>query len=212
MLGYLFADAWKDRSLHAVLDHAKQIRQQRAEQFVTKLNQLGIKLTLADVTECSDCGTIGRPHVAMALVRRKVVGSVEEAFDRFLKRGKPGYVERYRMSAAEAIGHIKRAGGIAALAHPGLNRLDNRLHDLCDQGMAGLEVWHSRHSAIQSDRYLRLAGELGLLPTGGSDCHGPARNGPLLGSVTVPMERVEALKRRAGMECGGLTPPCRCKA
>ncbi len=197
MLGYFFGDAWKDRALRAVLDHAKRIRQQRAEQFVVKLNELGIKLTLADVAECSDCGTIGRPHVAMALVRRKIVGSVEEAFERFLKRGKPGYVERYRMSAAEAIGHITRAGGVAALAHPGLNRLDNRIHDLRDQGMAGLEVWHSRHSDALSARYLKLAGELGLLPTGGSDCHGPSRNGPLLGSVTVPMERVEALRERA---------------
>lgn len=197
MLGYLFGDTWKDKSLRAVLDHAKRIRQLRAEQFVVKLNELGIKLTLADVEECSDCGTVGRPHVAMALVRRKVVGSVEEAFERFLKRGKPGYVERYRMSAAEAIGHITRAGGLAALAHPGLYRLDNRLRDLRDQGMAGLEVWHSRHSDTLSARYLALAGELGLLPTGGSDCHGPARNGPLLGSVTIPMERVEALRERA---------------
>ena len=100
-------------------------------------------------------------------------------------------------SAAEAIGHITRAGGIAALAHPGLNKLDNRLHDLHAQGMAGLEVWHSRHSVTLSERYLRLAGELDLLPTGGSDCHGPSRNGPLLGSITVPMERVEALRERA---------------
>jgi hypothetical protein len=197
MLGYFFGDAWKDRALRAVLEHAKHIRQQRVEHFVAKLNQLGVALTLADVAACSDCGTLGRPHVAMALVRRKVVGSVEEAFERFLKRGKPGYVERYRMTAAEAIGHIRRAGGIAVLAHPGLNRVDHRLRELTDQGMGGLEVWHSRHSVTQVERYRQLAHELNLVPTGGSDCHGPLRGAPLLGTVTVPYERLQQLRHRA---------------
>lgn len=197
LLGYFFGDDWKDPDLRTVLEHARRVREQRAAQFVTKLNELGVPVTIEDVTACSDCGTVGRPHVAMALVNRGVVSSVEEAFERFLKRGKPAFVERYRMTVAEAIGHIKRAGGVAVLAHPGLNRVDDRIRELMQQGLDGLEVWHSRHSGAQIERYLRMTEEFGLLATGGSDCHGNVRGQALLGTVKLPYERVEALKHRA---------------
>ena len=197
MLGYFFGDSWRDASLQAVLAHAKQIREQRTAEFVHRLNSLDIPLTLQDVLACSDCGSIGRPHVAMALVNRGVVRSTEEAFERFLKRGRPGFVDRYRMTAAEAIGHIKRAGGLAVLAHPGLNKVDAHIAMMIEQGLDGLEVWHPRHSAAQSEHYLKLTERLGLLATGGSDCHGPARGEPLLGTVKVPYERVEELRHRA---------------
>ena len=197
MLAYLFGDAWRNESLHAVLDHSKRVREQRVTQFVAKFNELGVPLTLQDVQSCSDCGTVGRPHVAMALQRRGFVSSVDEAFDRFLKRGKPAFVERYRMTVAEAIGHIKRAGGVAVLAHPALNRVDPQLPNMVDQGLDGLEVWHSRQSPAQTEHYLALAKRLDLLPTGGSDCHGTVRGQPLLGTVKLPYEHVAALKERA---------------
>jgi 3',5'-nucleoside bisphosphate phosphatase len=197
MLAYLFGDTWRDPNLRAVLDHATRVRKQRVEQFVTKLNELGIALTIDDVLACSDCGTVGRPHVAMALVKRGYVSSVDEAFARFLKRGKPAYVERYRMQASETIAHIKRAGGIAVIAHPGLNNLDDRIGEMVDQGMAGIEVWHSRHAHAQSKSYLRMAETLGVCATGGSDCHGLGRDGMLLGRIKLPYERVEALKQRS---------------
>jgi 3',5'-nucleoside bisphosphate phosphatase len=196
MLAYLFGDAWRDANLQAVLNHATRIREERAEEFVKKLNALGIALTIDDVRACSQSGTVGRPHVAMALKKRGHVSSVDEAFTRFLKRGKPAYVERYRMEAAETIGHVTRAGGLAVLAHPGLNTLDNRIHDMVDQGMAGIEVWHSRHSPTQTERYLKMAETLGVCATGGSDCHGSGRDGMLLGKIKLPYERVEALKAR----------------
>lgn len=194
MLAYLFGDSWRDPNLGAVLNHATRVRRQRVEQFVSKLNELGVALTLDDVYACSDCGTVGRPHVAMALQKRGFVSSIDEAFARFLKRGKPAYVERHRMEAAETIGHIKRAGGVAVIAHPGLNSLDERLGDMVDQGMAGIEVWHSRHSPAQIERYLRMTETLGVCATGGSDCHGLGRDGMLLGRIKLPYERVEALK------------------
>jgi predicted metal-dependent phosphoesterase TrpH len=196
MLAYFLGDDWQNPQFRAVLEHATRVREQRTRQFVARLNELGVPLTLADVVACSDCGTLGRPHVAMALQKRGFVSSVEEAFNRFLKRGKPAYVERYRMSAAETIGHIKRAGGVAVLAHPGLNKVDDRIREMADQGLDGLEVWHSRHSAAQTQRYLKLTEELGLLATGGSDCHGAVRGEPLLGTIKLPYERVEALKER----------------
>jgi hypothetical protein len=197
MLGYLFGESWRDPNLGAVLDHARRIRAQRVERFVDKLNGLGVELTVDDVYACSDCGTIGRPHVAMALQKRGVVSSVDEAFARFLKRGKPAYVERYRMDAAEAIGHINRAGGVAVIAHPGLNTLDKRIREMVDQGLGGIEVWHTRHTPGQVNHYLEMAESLGVCATGGSDCHGPVRDGVLLGTIKLPYDRVEALKQRA---------------
>lgn len=196
MLGYLPGDSWKNPALHAVLDHSRHVREKRIGKIVARLNELGVPMTEQEVFACSDCGTIGRPHVAMALQRRGVVASSEEAFERFLKRGKPGFVERYRMTAAEAIGHIKRAGGIAALAHPGLNRIDNRIAEMVEQGMEALEVWHSRHSPTQIENYRKLTERLELLPTGGSDCHGDVRGEPLIGKVKIPYKCVEALKER----------------
>jgi predicted metal-dependent phosphoesterase TrpH len=195
LLGYFFNETWPNSTLMVALRHAQQVREQRARQFVAKLNELGVPVTIEDVAACSERGTVGRPHVAEALVRRGVVQNVEEAFERFLKAGKPAFVERYRMEAAEAIGHVKRAGGVPVLAHPALNRVDDHLHQLRDQGLAGLEVWHSKHSRSQTEHYRELAGKLGLIATGGSDCHGPVRGGPLLGTVSVGYEVVEALRK-----------------
>ncbi|HUJ72789.1 MAG TPA: PHP domain-containing protein [Verrucomicrobiae bacterium] len=197
LLAYLFGDSWRDVGLRKVLDYATLVRRQRVEQFVCKLNELGVALTLGDVYACSDCGTLGRPHVARALLKRGYVSSVDEAFTRFLKRGKPAFVERYRMEAAEAIGHIKRAGGLAVIAHPGLNGLDERIREMIDQRMDGIEVWHSRHSPTQVKHYLEMAESLGVCATGGSDCHGAARDGMMLGKIQLPYERVKALKALA---------------
>ena len=205
LLGYLFGESWRDASLRAVLDHATRIRKQRVEQFVDKLNGLGVALTVDDVYACSDCGTVGRPHVAMALQKRGFVASVDEAFTRFLKRGKPAYVERYRMDVAETIGHIQRAGGVAVIAHPGLNNLDKRLREMVDQGLGGIEVWHSRHSPAQVKHYLKMAEVLGVCATGGSDCHGPVRDGALLGKIKLPYDRVEALKQWAAQHSSSPT-------
>jgi hypothetical protein len=194
ILGYFFDDGWQNPQLRAVLTHSKRLREQRIVEFAARFRQLGIALSVADIRACAGCGTLGRMHVAQALVRRGAVKSVEEAFERFLKPGKPGYVDRPRMTAAEAIGHILRAGGIAALAHPGLNNVDERIPDLAAQGLAGLEVWHSRHTPSDTNRYRKLAKRLELLPTGGSDCHGSMHSQARIGTVKIPYEHVAALR------------------
>ena len=194
MLGYFFGDGWRDASLLSVLNHAKKMREKRVDDFATKFQEIGIPLTAEEIRSCSTCGTIGRVHVAQALVKRKVVKSVEEAFDRFLRYGKPGFVDRPRMETVETIRLIRRAGGVASLAHPGLNNVDERIHEMKDQGMTGLEVWHSRHSPSQTERYRLLAERLDLLPTGGSDCHGAIRDESLIGTVKLPYEHVERLR------------------
>jgi hypothetical protein len=173
ILGYFSIERWRDPVLHNILEHAKNLRAKRVARFVEKFHELNIPLTVADIESFSTCGTIGRMHVAQALVKRGVVKSVEEAFERFLKVGKPGYVERPRMTAAETLGHICRAGGVAVLAHPGLNNIDDRLHELKQQGLAGIEVWHPKHTNSKSDRYLKLAEKLELLanrPSAASNC------------------------------------------
>jgi predicted metal-dependent phosphoesterase TrpH len=198
VLGYFLGDTWQAPALCAILDRAKQLRLERIERFVARLHQLGVQLTVADVMACSDCGTTGRLHVALALQRRGVVASVEEAFGRFLRRGRPAFVDRPRISIAEAIGHIERAGGIAVLAHPGLLNRDSQIEELVTLGLAGLEVWHPGHSPSVTSRYLKMTEQLDLLATGGSDSHGPMRNELVFGSIRLPRERIEALKARAG--------------
>lgn len=197
LLAYLPGNAWKNPELTAVLAYSKQIRQKRIGEMVARINELGIPVTEAEVLACSDCGTLGRPHVAMALVKRGVVKTNEEAFERFLKRGKPGFVDRYRMTVAETIGHVNRAGGVAVLAHPALNRVDEKIADMTQQGLGGLEIWHSRHSAGQTEHYRKLAERFGLIVTGGSDCHGNVRGRAMVGTLQVPYECVDAIKSRA---------------
>ncbi|MCS7048987.1 MAG: PHP domain-containing protein [Verrucomicrobiae bacterium] len=196
LLGYFFGDGWRAGPLWAAMEQARQRRVERARRFVEQLNRLGIELTMAEVEACAGPGTIGRLHVAQALVRRGAVKSVDEAFQRFLRRGQPAYVERERMPVGEAIRLVRGAGGVAVLAHPGLNGVDGAIAVMREMGLAGLEVWHTKHTRAQAEHYRALAEQLGLVATGGSDCHGAVGGGPLIGSVTVPAQVVEELEAR----------------
>lgn len=177
--------------LAPILAHSRQIRAQRITHIVEALNKTGIPITADQIlTVAGDAASVGRPHVARALVTHGHVRNTEEAFARFLRPGKPGYVERHRMTTAEAIGHVRRANGIPVLAHPGIaNIRDTHIHDMRDQGLAGIEVWHPEHSAGQTARFQKLAADLGLLLTGGSDAHDDKP-----GVVRIPYELVTALK------------------
>ncbi|NQU11505.1 PHP domain-containing protein [bacterium] len=196
LLGYFpGADRrWESPALQAALAGARALRHQRVEQFAERFQELGIPLTVAEIEACAAGGALGRPHVAQALVKRGVVAHPEEAFARFLKRGRPGFVDRYRMPAAEAISQVRGAGGVPVLAHPALAGFDHRIPELMDQGLAGLEAWHCQHSPGQTEKYRALARQLGLLVTGGSDCHGPRRGETVLGTIHVPYSVVEALR------------------
>jgi predicted metal-dependent phosphoesterase TrpH len=195
MLAYFFGDGWRDENFRKTLEKSREVRVQRIHAIVEKLNELKVPLTVSDVEMQSDCGTLGRPHIAMALKKRGIVGSVDEAFRRFLARGKPAYVERARMTAAEAIELIHDAGGVAILAHPALNRVEDRIAEMVEDGLDGIEVWHTRQNKSRQKSLENLADSLKILKTGGSDCHGMIKGEPLLGTVRVPYERVEALKK-----------------
>jgi predicted metal-dependent phosphoesterase TrpH len=131
--------------------------------------------------------------VARALVKAGLIKSLDEAFERFLKRGRPAWVPKARMSALEAVELIHHAGGLAVLAHPGLNRTDEVIPGMVAAGLDGIECFHTKHSTAMAERYLEIADQHHLLVTGGSDCHGYSKGKPLIGTVRLPCEHVEKM-------------------
>ena len=194
ILGY-----WMDLSsgrLRSELQRFQGVRQRRVRDMVTRLNDHGVSLSESLVLSLAQCEAPGRLHVARALVQQGFARDHDQAFDKFLKRGRPGFVAKARMSAEEAVGLIREAGGVAVLAHPGLYRNDSLIGKLKEAGIDGLECWHTRHSAEASETYSRKAADLDLVATGGSDCHGMAKGQPLIGRVKLPYPQVEALRAR----------------
>ena len=202
MLGYFMEPG---EELNAALERIRRGREERNLAIVDRLVALGAPVTWEEVLEVAGGDLVGRPHFAMAMVARGHVPTKDDAFARYLARGRPAYVERFRYPAAEAIGILRRAGGAAVLAHPGLLRCEGRhlkdlVAELAAAGLAGIEVWHSRHTAVQVRKLKRLAALHGLVATGGSDYHGAMspgiRIGRGFGSLAVPDDVVDALLAR----------------
>jgi len=204
ILGY-FVDPLHQRLLSEMAKF-QAVRQSRIHEMVAKLNGLGIPLKPESVFALANCHSPGRPHVARALVQAGFCGEMDEAFERFLKRGKPAWVPKFKMSATEAIALIHEAGGLAVMAHPGLNRTDEIIPDLVAAGLDGIECFHTKHSTAISEHYLEIADEHRLLVTGGSDCHGLSKGKPLIGTIKVPYTHVEMMKAKVAERAanGGL--------
>jgi predicted metal-dependent phosphoesterase TrpH len=194
MLGY-FLDS-KNARLQSELAKFQQVRQQRIHEMVARLNGLDLPIKAEAVFALANCRSPGRPHVARTLVQGGWCSSLDEAFERFLRKGKPAWVPKFKMSALDAIELIHQAGGLAVMAHPGLNHNDSLIPDLVEAGMDGLECFHTKHSTALTQRYLEIADRFHLLVTGGSDCHGMSKGQPLIGSIKIPYECVERLKER----------------
>ncbi len=192
ILGY-FLDITDDKFLARIATF-QSVRQNRIHEMVAALNKLGIPLKAESVFALANCKSPGRPHVARTLVKENLIGSLDEAFERFLKKGRPAWVPKTKMSALEAVELIHQAGGLAVIAHPGLNRSDDIIPDLVAAGMDGIECFHTKHSTVMSERYLEIADKYHLLVTGGSDCHGFSKKAPLIGTVKLPYEHVEQMK------------------
>jgi predicted metal-dependent phosphoesterase TrpH len=195
LLGY-FIDIMNPTLLTRIA-RCQVVRQDRIREMVARLNRLKVPLTAEAVFALANCRAPGRPHVARALVKARLCSSLDEAFERFLKRNRPAWVPKLKMSAEEAIDLIHQAGGVAVLAHPGLNRTDKVIPGLVEAGLDGLECFHTKHSTVTSEHYLELADRYHLLVTGGSDCHGLSKGKPLIGTVRVPYQHVEKLMARA---------------
>ncbi len=194
ILGYFIDPA--NRQLIDTLAHRSLIRQQRIEQMIARLQELGGDITADHVWLLANGTSIGRPHLARAMVQKGMAASIDDAFDRYLAHGKAAFVAKDGFSYRDAIQMIVSAGGVPVYAHPGLKRNDCLLRRLIEHGIRGLEVFHSEHSADDIQRYQSIARENGLVITGGSDCHGA--NGervPLMGTVHVPYALLDTLRK-----------------
>jgi predicted metal-dependent phosphoesterase TrpH len=172
-------------------------RRVRAEQMVERLRRVGVPVTLDAVLAEAGEGAIGRPHVARAIVAGGWVRDQREAFERYLGAGRPAFVEKHRLTIADAIAMVHRAGGIAVFAHPGQDGVRARIEPLVDLGLDGLEVRHPSHSAEDVARLLALAGHFGLVPSGGSDWHGATEGPRTIGVQQVPADWLARQEERA---------------
>ncbi len=203
MLGY-FLDP-THTGLQKDLARLRQGRTERNRLILDKLRTLGLELTWDEVHALAGGDVVGRPHFAQALIKRGHVKDKNEAFARFLARGRPAYAERLRLLPADSIRMIRDAGGVPVLAHPcslklGQKHLRALLLDLRAAGLEGLEVYHSEHNPSQTRLYQRLATELGLALTGGSDFHGALmpdiQLGRGFGGLCVPADLLPKLEAR----------------
>jgi predicted metal-dependent phosphoesterase TrpH len=192
ILGY-FIDTSHPGML-AEIEKFQVVRQNRIREIVARLNSLGVALDAQAVFDLANCRSPGRPHVARAMVQAGLCSSLDEAFERFLKKNRPAFVPKFKMSAAVAIDLIHDAGGLAVLAHPGLNHADQVIQPMAEAGLDGIECFHTKHSTSMAEHYLQMADELKLLVTGGSDCHGMNKGKPLIGTIKLPYQHVERLK------------------
>jgi len=196
LLGY-FLDMQNQKLLTEIAKF-QSVRQNRIREMVAHLNELNVPLEVESVFALANCKSPGRPHVARALVKAGFCRTNDEAFERFLKKNRPAWVPKAKMSALEGVELIHQAGGVAVMAHPGLNRTDEIIPALVEAGLDGIECFHTKHSTNVAERYLEIADKFNLLVTGGSDCHGFSKGKPLIGTVKLPYEHVEKLKAKAG--------------
>lgn len=161
-------------------------RRIRGEKMVEKLNELGIDLSMETVKNIAGKSSVGRPHLADALVKEEFVHTYEEAFARYLGYHAQAYVPKKFLTPQEGIELIHLIRGVAVLAHPGTTRLPQAIYDFLALGLDGIEAYHYKHDRQTTRNFINLAKKLGLIYTGGSDCHGRRREKILIGTVRVP--------------------------
>lgn len=202
MLGYLIDH--EDTTLGERLWRLKDNRARRNERMLEKLQRLGVPITREEVAAVSGGGQIGRPHMALALFKKGIVSSTQEAFDRYLADGAAAHVPKDKITLQEGLDLIHGAGGLAVMAHPIQRQLDDEalvaeLHQLRAMGLDGIECYYSQHTPERTQVYLEMARRTGLMVTGGSDFHGASKPDVHLGCVyqgrPVSAELLEAMKR-----------------
>lgn len=192
-----------DEALGDALAEVRDGRSERNMRILEKLQDLGFSITLDEVLDLAGEDIVGRPHFARVMVARGWVDSVEEAFERYLERGCPAYVDRFRLQPEEAMSLIRGAGGVPVMAHPttavqALEELPELVADLAAKGLGGIEAYYPDHSPETTEECLRLARRHSLLVTGGSDFHGEdvkpgIRIGVGNGSLFVPDRLLDPL-------------------
>jgi predicted metal-dependent phosphoesterase TrpH len=202
VLGY-FID-YTSRKLGEALKRFRDSRQGRARGMVDKLHQLGIDIDLSRVREIAGDGTIGRPHIARAMLEKGYITSFVEAFDKYIGRGGPAYVEREKMMPEEAVALVIRSRGLPVMAHPfTAPEPEAIIARLVAAGLVGLEAYYKDYTEEQTAALIEIAGKSGLIATGGSDYHGLDDSREVeLGGAAVPRGAAEQLIALAGKKAG----------
>jgi predicted metal-dependent phosphoesterase TrpH len=203
ILGYFMDIA--NAALQETLEEIRDGRDARNRRILRRLNELGFALTWEEVAQHAGEEVVARPHFAKAMIARGYVKTSQDAFDRYLGKGQPAYVDRFRLSPADSVRVIRGAGGVAVLAHPFTLDLKPRdlkefVRELAAAGLDGIEGYYSEYTPEQHGAYLALARELGLVVTGGSDFHGdlnPAISlGAGFGNLRIPDDLIPPLLAR----------------
>jgi len=196
-------------AFQAILTVLRDARERRGQRMVELLNEQGINVAWERVRQIAQ-GAVGRPHVAKALLEAGYVQTIGEAFDTYIGKGCYAYVPRYRLTPEDAVRFIASANGLPVIAHPvelpGIEDLRKWLPELCAAGMVGLETYYGPYTSEEEQALRALADEYDLIPTGGTDFHGPGIHPTPLGGRPVPYEAVERLKA-ASAQRRGKTPP-----
>lgn len=188
ILGYI--KNYKDKNLRSLLKYFTEAREKRAKNIVSRLSELGIKIDYEQVKEIAGYGTIGRPHIARAIVSSGGARSVRQAFEEFLAEGAPAYLPKAAFSVDAAISAIHNAGGLSSWAHPPMEVLIKNIEYYRKAGLNGIEAVHPLLDSRDKRRARRLAQKHGLFVTGGSDWHSMDRDGDL-GSFKVKTEELK---------------------
>lgn len=175
----------------------REDRRSRAQHIVSRLNELGVPVTFDDVLREAQDGSIGRPHIARAMVRRGAVADTRAAFDRFLGSGRAAFVPKRALGVRESIALVHRGGGLAIWAHPGAEGTVERITAMRDAGLDGVEVLHPGHTPADVTRIGAAVEALDLVPSGGSDWHGVPDPRRTLGGMRVPLAWLERQDVRA---------------
>jgi predicted metal-dependent phosphoesterase TrpH len=194
ILGY-YVDV-ESEELDRYLKFFREERLKRAVRIVTKLNQLGLSLTIDDVLRESKNSAVGRPHIAQAMLNKGLINNFYEAFNKYIGNNGPAYEKKVHLSPRSAFKIINDAGGLSFIAHPG-NMEESLLKELIEEGVDGIEVIHSSHSPSQVKFYRGVVNEYFLLESGGSDLHGGRREDDTnFGRVFTKYAVVEAMRKR----------------
>lgn len=192
ILGYLID--YHNRDFLKMLSGMQEVRLERIYGMCEKLKKLGVPLEPQDVFNVAGKGSVGRLHVARALLEKGHVFSISEAFIRFIGDRGLAYVGKFKMTPKEVIDGILKIKGIPVLAHPFTLGDQALIADFVKAGIMGIEAYYAEHSSYQTQEFIKMAHQHNLLVTGGSDCHGAAKNEVGMGKVKLPYEYVEKLK------------------
>jgi len=192
ILGYCMD--YKDPLFLEFLSKIRQDRIERLHKMVSALNSHGFSIDPEDVLKFTGDVSISRLHIARYMESKGLISNWRVAFKKYIGDTKPCYVSSFRYTSQMVMDAIKNVKGVPVIAHPVVNRLDPILPRLIEEGLQGIEVFHTKQPGSIAERYKKFAIDNDLIITGGSDCHGDAKGAVLIGKTSIPYSYVEALK------------------